>query len=195
MHGDLEQPGEPGQRTAGRVRRGQRDGDGRAGTRRRRSLGDDLALQMPVAGEPVERAADDQAVPADLIRLGLRVIGPVDRLGEARQRPVGLRRALVEVDLVPPRRPRPQVAGQLLAGRKQPRRGVLRPRSARPSPRSRSRSRSPRRSPAARSAWPARSRWRRTPAPAGSGTRPASAPCRCRCETACRTCHLRVSRC
>ena len=56
---------------------------------------------MPVPGEPVERSADDLTGPGDDERVGRRVVGTRHRGGEARAGPVGLRRALVEVELVP----------------------------------------------------------------------------------------------
>src|ERR1035441_1338618 len=73
----------------------------------------ELPLEMPVPGEPVERSADDLTGPGDDERVGRRVVGTRHRGGEARTGPAGLRRALVEVELVPRSGPRPGLPGEL----------------------------------------------------------------------------------
>src|ERR1019366_10382365 len=70
-------------------------------------------LEMPVPCEPVERSADDLTGPGDDERVGRRVVGTRHRGGEARAGSVGLRRALVEVELVPRSGPRLGLPGDL----------------------------------------------------------------------------------
>src|SRR3954465_6250932 len=81
---------------------------------------------MPVAGEALERAADDRAVPDDLERARAGAVRPVHRSREAGVGVVGLRRALIEGDAVPLRRPGAHVAGDLRTGDEQLRRSGVR---------------------------------------------------------------------
>src|SRR5258708_6956133 len=68
---------------------------------------------MPGAGELVERTANDLADPAEHEPAGLRVVGARDRRRQTGAATAGLRRALVEVEVVPGRRPGRQLTAEL----------------------------------------------------------------------------------
>src|ERR1700678_660043 len=68
---------------------------------------------MPIPGESVERAAHNLTRPGDDERVGRGVIGPLQGLGQPRKRPTWLRRALVEIQVVPRGGPGLDLTGEL----------------------------------------------------------------------------------
>src|SRR5438874_5924013 len=87
---------------------------GRRSVPRARRRRDERAFEVPLAGEVVERAADDEAGPVED-----EAAGAVDRPGRSGRRAgrgaVGLRRPLVEVLVVPRRGERAEIVAQVAA--------------------------------------------------------------------------------